>query len=95
MIALFSSSGAAWYTRRRFQKYQRPAPVDMYSLTYDLRTRWTIPLYSCATAVKASIKTVRFKLNATNLLNLGIQAINHNVLWEADIAQMMISLNAH
>lgn len=47
-----------------------------YPLTYDLGTRWTIPLYSCATAVKASIKTVEFKLNGTSLSDLWIQAIN-------------------
>lgn len=44
-------------------------------LTYDLGTRWTIPLYSCATALKASIKTVEFKLNGTSLLDLNVQAI--------------------
>ena len=46
-----------------------------YPLTYDLGTRWTIPLYSCATAVKASIKTVEFKLNGTSLPDLKVQAI--------------------
>ena len=46
-----------------------------YPLTYDLGTRWTIPLYSCATAVKASIKTVDLKLNGTSLSDLRIQAI--------------------
>ena len=46
-----------------------------YLLNFDLGTRWTIPLYSCATAVKASIKTVEFKLSGTSLLDLRIQAI--------------------
>lgn len=46
-----------------------------YPLTNDLGTRWSIPLYSCATAVKASIKTVDFKLNGASLSDLRVQAV--------------------
>jgi hypothetical protein len=35
------------------------------SLLFDPGTEWTIPLYSCASASKASIKTVLFRYNET------------------------------
>ncbi|KAF2192809.1 hypothetical protein K469DRAFT_746140 [Zopfia rhizophila CBS 207.26] len=35
------------------------------SLLFDPGTEWTIPMYSCASAFKASIKTVSFQYNGT------------------------------
>jgi hypothetical protein len=35
------------------------------SLLFDPGTEWTVPLYSCASASKASIKTVSFQYNGT------------------------------
>lgn len=49
--------------------------TGQYPLTFDLGTKWSIPLYSCATAVKASIKTVDFKLDGASLSDLRVQAI--------------------
>lgn len=48
------------------------------SLIFDRGTNWTIPLYSCASAAKATIKTVDFQYNGTNgfdgLEVLGVRA---------------------
>ncbi|KAK2761138.1 hypothetical protein FQN54_001659 [Arachnomyces sp. PD_36] len=36
------------------------------SLIFDRGTNWTVPLYSCASAAKATIKTVDFRYNGTS-----------------------------
>jgi hypothetical protein len=41
------------------------------SLFFDPGTEWTIPMYSCASASKASIKTVSFRYNGTR----GLQSL--------------------
>ncbi|KAK3173942.1 hypothetical protein K4F52_010356 [Lecanicillium sp. MT-2017a] len=41
------------------------------SITFDAGSKWTIPLYSCATAVKATIKSVDLKVNGT----LGLKSL--------------------
>jgi hypothetical protein len=46
---------------------------------YDPGSNWSIPLYSCATASKASIKTVDFKLNGTGLADLRVLAIKDKI----------------
>ncbi|KAH8590765.1 hypothetical protein B0O99DRAFT_520839 [Bisporella sp. PMI_857] len=46
---------------------------------YDAGSKWSIPLYSCATASKASIKTVDFKLNGTGLADLRVLAIKDKI----------------
>ena len=35
------------------------------SVLFDPGTEWTVPLYSCASASKALIKTVQFRYNGT------------------------------
>ncbi|KAK2801990.1 hypothetical protein FQN50_007548 [Emmonsiellopsis sp. PD_5] len=46
------------------------------SLIYEPGTEWTIPLYSCASTSRASIKTVGFRYNGTDGLNsLAIRSI--------------------
>ncbi|KAF2741897.1 hypothetical protein M011DRAFT_522494 [Sporormia fimetaria CBS 119925] len=42
------------------------------SMLFDPGTEWTIPLYSCASASKASIKTVSFRYNGTQ----GLQSLD-------------------
>lgn len=39
------------------------------SFLFDPGTEWTVPLYSCASASKASIKSVSFRYNGTDGLN--------------------------
>lgn len=39
------------------------------SLIFDQGSSWTVPLYSCASAAKAKIKTVDFRYNGTNGFN--------------------------
>lgn len=47
------------------------------SLTLDQGSEWTSPIYSCATAVKATIKTVNFRINGTlGLPSLTVSEIN-------------------
>lgn len=44
-------------------------------LILDPDTRWKIPLYSCATAMKATIKTVEFQYNGTGLDALKVRSL--------------------
>ncbi|KAL4999948.1 hypothetical protein BDV10DRAFT_200411 [Aspergillus recurvatus] len=41
----------------------------------DPATPWTIPLYSCATAMKALVKTVKFQYNGTGLDALEVRSL--------------------
>ncbi|KAF9891016.1 hypothetical protein FE257_005273 [Aspergillus nanangensis] len=45
------------------------------NLTTDPHSQWSIPLYSCATAVKATIKTVDFQYNGTGLDDLKVSSM--------------------
>lgn len=45
------------------------------NLILDPDTRWKIPLYSCATAMKANIKTVEFQYNGTGLDALKVRSL--------------------
>ncbi|KAH8707143.1 hypothetical protein GQ44DRAFT_763740 [Phaeosphaeriaceae sp. PMI808] len=45
---------------------------DSASLLFDPGTEWTIPLYSCASASKASIQSVSFRYNGTD----GLSSLN-------------------
>ncbi|KAG0637130.1 hypothetical protein HOY80DRAFT_1085539 [Tuber brumale] len=38
------------------------------SRVYDIRSNWTMPIYTCATAIKASVKVVTFTMNGTHKL---------------------------
>ncbi|KAL1994325.1 hypothetical protein VTN49DRAFT_2994 [Thermomyces lanuginosus] len=50
------------------------------SLVFELGSSWTVPLYSCITAVKATIKRVTFKFNGTdNLSSLKVTEIADKV----------------
>lgn len=51
------------------------------SLIFDSGSRWSQPLYSCATAAKATIKTVTFSFNGTdqNLKNLNVTSVKDKV----------------
>ncbi|OBT67013.1 hypothetical protein VE03_04509 [Pseudogymnoascus sp. 23342-1-I1] len=42
------------------------------SLVFDPRSSWSTPIYSCATAVKATIRTISFQYNGTTLSSLTI-----------------------
>ncbi|KFY77961.1 hypothetical protein V499_02774 [Pseudogymnoascus sp. VKM F-103] len=42
------------------------------SLVFDPRSTWSTPIYSCATAVKATIRTTSFQYNGTTLSSLTI-----------------------
>ena len=47
------------------------------SLNFDMGSEWTIPLYSCATAVKGTVKTVDLQMNGTRVLdNLKVLALH-------------------
>ncbi|KAM6513478.1 hypothetical protein FALCPG4_015893 [Fusarium falciforme] len=48
---------------------------DTISLSYPTGTNWTQPIYSCASAAKAVIKTVTFEYNGTRGL-LGLNILN-------------------
>lgn len=69
------------------------------SLLFDPGTDWTIPLYSCASASKASIKTVSFRYNGTDgLKSLDILDIkpktyaseNEKPLWAVENLKMRL-----
>lgn len=47
---------------------QRQTPGDPIMFN-DPRSNWSIPLYSCAAGVKATIKTVSFRFNETDDLS--------------------------
>jgi hypothetical protein len=51
------------------------------NLIFESGSRWSQPLYSCATTAKATIKTVSFSFNGTdqNLNNLNITNIQNKV----------------
>lgn len=54
-----------------------PKRVDQPTVLFDDGSRWSSPLYACASAVKATVKTVKFFHNGTaeNLDNLIVQEI--------------------
>lgn len=69
------------------------------SLLFDPGTEWTIPMYSCASASKASIKTVSFQYNGTaGLQSLKIADIQPKVyekeedqpLWAVERLEMRL-----
>ncbi|KFY47704.1 hypothetical protein V496_10496 [Pseudogymnoascus sp. VKM F-4515 (FW-2607)] len=43
-----------------------------HSLVFDPRSSWSTPIYSCATAIKATIRTTSFQYNGTTLSSLTI-----------------------
>ena len=46
------------------------------SLLFEPGSAWTLPMYSCMSVVKASIKTVSFRFNGTNdLAGLTVESI--------------------
>ncbi|GES63394.1 hypothetical protein ATEIFO6365_0007008100 [Aspergillus terreus] len=45
-------------------------------LVVDPGSKWSMPLYTCATAVKAAVKTVTFRYNGTGLHALTVQSIH-------------------
>ncbi|KAL5360297.1 hypothetical protein BJX96DRAFT_165054 [Aspergillus floccosus] len=45
-------------------------------LLVDPGSKWSMPLYTCATAVKAAVKTVVFRYNGTGLHALTVQSIH-------------------
>ena len=47
-------------------------------------TIWAVPIYSCATATKASIKTVTFSLNGTSLDDVSIVAADDKAYGSGD-----------
>jgi hypothetical protein len=65
------------------------------SLIFDPGSRWTLPMYSCATSVKASVKEVSFRYNGTDgLKSLAILSIQNQtnppnpVTWGVENTQM-------
>ncbi|KFX91614.1 hypothetical protein O988_07668 [Pseudogymnoascus sp. VKM F-3808] len=42
------------------------------SLVFDPRSSWSTPIYSCATTVKATVRTVSFQYNGTTLSSLSV-----------------------
>ncbi|KAL5344022.1 hypothetical protein BJX70DRAFT_405200 [Aspergillus crustosus] len=50
----------------------------------DPDTPWTIPLYSCATAMKAVVKTVELQYNGTDLDALEVRSVNPKQYTEPD-----------
>ncbi|GIJ92598.1 hypothetical protein Asppvi_001876 [Aspergillus pseudoviridinutans] len=66
-------------------------------LRTDPNSPWSIPLYICASAVKASLKTVSFKYNGTGLDALSITSLSEKTypsppLWAVeDLPDRMIS----
>lgn len=48
--------------------YGVPEPVQQGQWAFNLGSQWTQSLYTCASAVKASVKTVHFKSTGTSSL---------------------------
>jgi hypothetical protein len=68
------------------------------SLIFEPGSRWTLPMYSCATSVKASVKEVSFRYNGTDglksLATLSIQdQMNppNPVTWGVENTQMTLA----
>ncbi|KAG0634520.1 hypothetical protein HOY80DRAFT_1098245 [Tuber brumale] len=66
---------------------------------HDIRSNWTIPIYTCATAIKASVKVVTFTMNGTHRLeNLRVgkivpknySGISVKPVWAVEKTGMMI-----
>lgn len=58
---------------------------DTGAYRMDPGTNWTQPIFSCAAAIKASIKTVRFQLNGTSQIsNLVVQSVEDSSYNSAD-----------
>jgi hypothetical protein len=58
-------------------------------LVWDAGSRWSSPLYSCATAVKANVKTVTFRLNGTDgLKSLTVDSIKDKMYKDNSMAPL-------
>ncbi|KAL9621562.1 MAG: hypothetical protein Q9160_003954 [Pyrenula sp. 1 TL-2023] len=77
----------------RFQNGQK-------SLIFDRGSNWTVPLYSCASAVKADIKTVNFRydgaqglkgLTMTNITNKIYSSETDKPLWAVENMNMSLA----
>ncbi|RMZ86686.1 hypothetical protein DV736_g6090, partial [Chaetothyriales sp. CBS 134916] len=55
------------------------------SIVFEAGTKWTMPIYSCATAVKVTVKTFSFRFNGTEgLKSLNIESVqdsNKTLTW--------------
>ena len=45
------------------------------SLVFEPNSEWTVPIHSCATAVRATVKTVEFYINGTTFNDLKVNSI--------------------
>ena len=80
--------------------YGAPRRLDgSASLLFDPGSAWTLPMYSCMSVVKASIKTVAFQFNSTNdLSGLTVLSIDDKVysdeaskpLWAVENSNMTL-----
>ncbi|KAL2813816.1 hypothetical protein BDW59DRAFT_167385 [Aspergillus cavernicola] len=69
------------------------------SLIFEQNSRWSIPLYTCATAVKATVNSVEFESTGTGLPDVKVQGISEKVynssypppLWGAEQLQLNLS----
>ncbi|KAG0637155.1 hypothetical protein HOY80DRAFT_890181 [Tuber brumale] len=68
--------------------------------TYDARANWSMPIYTCATAIKASVKVVTLTMNGTHTLeNLRVDkvvptncsSISVMPVWAVENSGMMIN----